>query len=90
MRWSWHEKKGTRHGPIERYSDKLKASEQETEERAQHEREYRYTSEGPPSPIYREFRICDRCGYEGHQIDMRWTGRRWLCDRCNKRYNRRS
>ena len=78
-RWSWHEKPGTRNGPITRHTDRLTPEQEEAEERARHRREWEYQNAHPANPLYADTRVCAYCGIDKPQQDMRWTGRRWLC-----------
>jgi len=44
------------------------------------ERQYDWIEHHPNgAPMFQLTRICNRCGAEDRQQDMRWTGKQWLC-----------
>jgi len=81
-RWAWHEKHGVVKGAIRRASDYMTPEQQESAIQAQHRREMDWIAHHPEGEhLFRDKRTCAYCGVEGRQEDMRWTGRRWLCDK---------
>jgi hypothetical protein len=84
-KWSWHEKNGVRKGPIRRRSDWLTPEEEEAQEHARHVREYSYSQVlvNGRGRLYEDYRTCGWCGKRRHQIEMIWTGDKWLCPSCH-------
>lgn len=78
MRWAWHEKHGVVKGPIKRVSDTLTAAQVETQERAQHQREWDYQHANAVHPLYAWSRECARsdCDVRRPQAEMIWAGSR--------------
>jgi len=80
-RWRWHEKHGVVKGEIKRASNYLTPEQQEEADRQRHIRELDWINHHPEgSHLFEHTRACAYCGAERRQEDMRWTGRRWLCD----------
>ena len=79
-RWAWHPKHGVRKGRIERASDTFSLKQLESEIHGEAERQYDWLEHHPNGEaMFTPTRVCNRCGEEDRQEDMRWTGKQWLC-----------
>lgn len=80
MRWAWHPKHGVRRGPVARASDTLSPKQLEDQIHGEEWRQYDWIEHHPDGePMFKQTRVCNRCGAEERQEDMRWTGKQWLC-----------